>query len=178
MQLGTPGAEAQPLGSQPRPRLLARAASEVADSTAFDRQALDTDLSSLHNASVAALRLAPALGRAAARAQLYAASALLVYFSLAPPRDASGLLGRTAAGLCALPLALAAACNLAAACQGAPRLASLHAALPDAAATACSQRPSRESRERRSLPPHVPPGADNGTAMERQWNGNGTAMER
>ena len=34
-QLGTSGAEAQPLGPQPPPRLLKRAASKVADSTAF-----------------------------------------------------------------------------------------------------------------------------------------------
>ena len=44
--------------------------------------ALDTPLSSLHPASAAALRLAPALGRAAARAQLYALSALLLFWSL------------------------------------------------------------------------------------------------
>ena len=44
--------------------------------------ALDTPLSSLHRASAAALRLAPALGRAAARAQLYTLSALLLFWSL------------------------------------------------------------------------------------------------
>ena len=44
--------------------------------------ALDTPLSSLHPASAAALRLAPALGRAAARAQLYTLSALLLFWSL------------------------------------------------------------------------------------------------
>ena len=93
--------------------------------------ALDTELSSLHPASATALRLAPALGHAAAHAHLYALSALLLFFSL------YGLLGRAVALLCTLPLALAAACNLAAASQAALPLASLHTALPDAATVAC-----------------------------------------
>ena len=40
VQLGTPGVRPRPLGANPPPQLLERAASKVADFTVFDRQAL------------------------------------------------------------------------------------------------------------------------------------------